>query len=74
MGTGQKYVLVNRSSYNVQVIIPAPLNSRRNAACLIVQASCSVDILPYAGTRAACRRIPYINDLVVKGIIEIVEE
>jgi hypothetical protein len=74
MGTGQKYILVNRSSYNVQVVIPAPPNSRRSAACLVVPASCSVDILPYAGTSIACKRIPYINDLVVKGIIEIVEE
>ena len=74
MGLPQKYVVINRSDCNIELIIPAPAGSNRSDACFIVASTNSIDILPWCGTLENCRRIAQLHDLKYRGLIEIVEE
>ena len=67
-----KYTVINRSNSQISLIIPA--YHRVNSIPLVIQPSRSVDILPYAGSIKECRRIAYLKELSVRGLIEIIEE
>lgn len=67
-------MVVNRSTSNVQLLIPAPVGSNRSAVALTVGPSNAINILPYAGSISACRSIGQLSYYEAKGIIEIIEE
>jgi hypothetical protein len=69
-----KYVISNRTTNMIQVVVPAPVGSLRGSACLTLLPSGSLDILPYAGSIAACRRIAYLHGLECRNLISIHEE
>ncbi len=66
-----KFIVTNKSSYNVELIIPAPHGSYRNGACFVLTASNSFDLLPWAGSVAACKAIAQLKDLEARNIINI---
>ena len=69
-----KYIISNHSNNIIQIIVPAPIGSRRSSACLTLLPSGSLDILPYAGSIQACRNIAFIYDLKCRNLISIIEE
>ena len=69
-----KFVVTNRSTYNIELVLPAPYESRRSAACFILTASNSIDILPWVGSIQSCRAIAQLRDLEMRNIIDIEED
>lgn len=69
-----KYILHNKSSGNIQIIVPAPHGSHRSSACFTIPKSGSLDILPFAGSIQACRRIAFIRDLECRNLLDVTEE
>lgn len=69
-----KYLVVNRSNADIQLVIPAPHKSGRYSATFIVSSSQGFDVLPYAGSIDNCKRIAQLHDLLHRGLIEVIEE
>jgi hypothetical protein len=69
-----RYIVSNRSNNAIQIIVPAPPNTRRSSACLILPPSGSLNILPYAGSIQACRNIAFIYDLQCRNLVSVTEE
>ena len=69
-----QYIIINKSTCNIELIIPAPHGSGRNSACIVIPMSNSFDILPLAGSISNCKNISHISDLKYRGLIDIVEK
>lgn len=67
-----RYIVINRSPYVIDLIIPAP--HRDTSISLMVEPSNSVDILPFSGSIQECRRIAQLHNLQCRGWVEIQEE
>jgi hypothetical protein len=70
----QRYIVINRSACNIELVIPAPHGSNRDSACIVISPSNSFDILPLSGSIENCRRLSHLADLKYRGFIDISEE
>lgn len=66
-----KFVVHNRTAAQIDVIIPA--THRVTSFSLMLQPSCTLDILPFAGDLESCRRISQIADLRIRGLVTVEE-
>lgn len=67
-----KFYVINRSPFQLSIDVPAP--HRETSFSLMLAPSNSIDILPFAGSIEACRRIPMVMNLKYRGWVEIIEE
>ena len=68
-----KYLVCNQSNYALQVTIPSS-NKDRNSAQITIPPGGALDILPWAGSIDACKRIAFIRDLCYRGLARVEEE
>lgn len=67
-----KFNVINRSPYQISIVIPAP--HRKTSFSITLEPSRSINLAPFAGSICECRRIAQIHDLLSKGWIEVIEE
>jgi len=65
------YIIINRSKCDLHIVIPSP---GRNDMHITLLEGRSINILPFAGTKEACRRISQIRDYSERLLLEIIEE
>jgi len=70
----RKFIIINRTTSILQVMVPPPDGSGRNYTCISIDSSMAFDVMPLAGSRDACMRIPRLLDWKHRNIIDILEE
>lgn len=67
-----QYLVINRTTYDIQLIVPPPPSGRNGGTAVTLPPSGAVDILPYAGSIDNCKLIAHIHDLEVRGMVSVV--
>lgn len=69
-----KFVVINRSGSVLQLEIPAPAGSGRFSASVSLDPSMTVDLVPFAGSKANCKLIPSVIQFLSRGALQLIED
>lgn len=69
-----KFLIINRTTSVLQVMVPPPDGMGHDYACISIGPSMAFDVMPIAGSRDICMRIPRLLDWKLRNIIDILEE
>lgn len=68
-----KFIVINRTSSILQLIIPAPTGSGRFSASIELEPANTVDLVPFAGSVINCNMIPQVIGMLNTGALQLVE-
>jgi hypothetical protein len=69
-----KYIIKNISGKILEVIVPAPEESGRSSAMFSLMPNQTLNIVPWAGSIAACKKIAQLTRYTALNYIQIIEE